>query len=462
MALSASFEGRAMTSARTLLVALFGFLLECSRSCAYITRIDHGRLLQTMKQKEAPVILAPPQEPVHKFFGAAVSMDASGSRLVVGASALMQTDNDLNYLPLAYVYEKIGKKWTVVKTLTPPNSTANAGLDLEMLRPVRVSMSGSGKAILVSYFFEKNPYGYDNVLESIVSLYRRDKKGRWTFEKKFLPPKLFNGGSFGSGVAIDYSGNTVLILARQAKVYNHTRGAGFIFARKNGRWKFIKRLKDINATDFGASGALDASGTTAVLSGTYEAPENRKSREEVVIFRLIDGKWKRTKSLTPPQKKDARAYSLQVAIDGPGKTVAAIDTNTGTCHIYDKKKRWTLFDTIIIPSANLTLPIDFENLLLTGRRTLQSVALSESGSRLALGVIDTCEDCGFSGIVRVYRRGTNRWKLEYEVSSPGRDVTMDTFGFAVSINSRYLAVGEPFELDYLGGSGQVAVFEDSS
>lgn len=449
-----------MTSAQTLLVVLFGFLLECSRSCAYITGIDHGRLLQTMKQKEAPVILAPPQSPVHRDFGASVSMDASGSRLVVGASALMQTDyDDQNFLPLAYVYEKNGRKWTLVNTLTPPNPTANAGLDIEMLRTVWVSMSGSGKAILVSYFYDKNPEGYNDP-RYVVCFYRRDNKGRWVFEKEFLPPKQFDGGAFGSGVAMDYSGNTVLILADQAKVYNNERGAGFIYVRKNGRWKFIKRLKDSNATEFGASGALDASGTTAVLSGMYEPPKNSKSRKKVVIFQLIDDVWKRTKSLTPSQKKDERAFPLKVAIDGSGKTIAAIDPSTGTCYVYDRKNRWTLFDTIIIPSANLSVPIDFETQLLTGSKRLASVALSESGSRLALGVIDTCDDCDFSGIVRVYRRGTKRWKLEYEVSSPKEDETIGTFGYAVSINSRYLAVGEPFQFEYLWGSGKVAVFEN--
>eukprot|EP00889_Picochlorum_renovo_P008707 jgi/Picre1/35737/NNA_003197.t1 len=130
--------------------------------------------------------------------------------------------------------------------------------------------------------------------------------------------------------------------------------------------------------------------------------------------------------------------------------------------MYDKKKKWTLFDTIIVPSANLSVSDSYETMLITGSKRLESVALSESGSRMALGVIDTCDDCDFSGIVRVYRRGTKRWKLEYELSSPTKDETMGTFGYAVSINSRYLAVGEPFQFEYLSGSGNVAVFEDSS
>eukprot|EP00889_Picochlorum_renovo_P008708 jgi/Picre1/35738/NNA_003198.t1 len=241
-----------------------------------------------MKQKEAPVILAPPKSPMHRDFGASVSMDAAGSWLVVGASVYMKTDyDDTNFLPLAYVYEKNGKKWTLVKTLTLPNWTANAGLDIEMLLPVPVSMSGSGKAILV----------------------RRDKKGRWVLEQEFLPPKQFVvGGGFGVGMAIDYSGNTVLILEYGAKVYNNARGAGFVYARKNGRWKFIKRLKDTNATEFGASGALDAAGTTAVLSGMYGPPKNSKSQKKVVIFQIIDGKWKRTKSLPIPRKKGELDY----------------------------------------------------------------------------------------------------------------------------------------------------------
>lgn len=452
-----------MTSARRLLVALFGFLLECSQSCAYITGIDHSRLLQTMKQKEAPVILAPPKSPMHKDFGASVSMDAAGSWLIVGASAYMKTGYDnMNYLPLAYVYEKNGKKWTLVKTLTLPNRTANAGRDIDMLLPVQVSMSGSGKAILVRYYYEKNPNGYNRVSKYVVCLYRRDKKGRWVLEKEFLPPKQFDGGGFGAGMAIDYSGNTVLILGYGAKVYNNERGAGFIFARKNGRWKFIKRLKDTNATEFGASGALDAAGTTAVLSGMYGPPKNSKSQKKVVIFQIIDGKWKRTKSLPIPQKKGERGLSIGVAIDGTGKTIAAMDPNTGTCYMYDEKKKWTLFDTITVPSANLSVSYSYETMLITGSKRLESVALSESGSRMALGVIDTCEDCDFSGIVRVYRRGTKRWKLEYELSSPTKDETIGTFGYAVSINSRYLAVGEPFQFEYLSGSGNVAVFEDSS
>ncbi|KAI8109135.1 hypothetical protein M9435_005549 [Picochlorum sp. BPE23] len=415
-----------------------------------------------MKQKEGPVILAPPKSPMHLDFGGSVSMDAAGSWLVVGASVYMKTDyDDTNFLPLAYVYEKNGKKWTLVKTLTLPNWTANAGLDIEMVEVVRVSMSGSGKAILVTYYYEKNPQKYNP--EYVVCLYRRDKKGRWVLEQEFLPPKQFVvGGGFGAGMAIDYSGNTVLILGYGAKVYNNARGAGFVYARKNGRWKFVKRLKDTNATEFGYSGALDAAGTTAVLSGMYGPPKNSKSQKKVVIFQIIDGKWKRTKSLPIPWKKGERGLSIGVAIDGTGKTIAAMDPNTGTCYMYDKKKKWTLFDTITVPSANLSVSDSYETMLITGSKTLESVALSESGSRMALGVIDMCEDCDFSGIVRVYRKGTKRWKLEYELSSPTKDVTMGTFGYAVSINSRYLAVGEPIQFEYLGGSGNVAVFEDSS
>jgi len=390
--------------------------------------------------------LLPPRPKVYQFFGKSLSIDSSGSRLVVGAADSVDSER---FVGAAYVYERRGKNdWKLVQRLKPPNpDQSKSALSASV---VSVSISGSGSAILVGFPYRNVSDSSKRSCCGVAYLYRR-VQGEWRVVQQFLPPEPFDGEQFGSVVQLDDRGRTALITAPSAIVYGKSSGAAFVFTDKKGGWAFTQRLKLKKPSQFsyfGLAASLDASGTTAVISSPYRYQNTypKPNLGAVYIFRLKGGKWREIKHFDSPSNEIPEdnqgpfdpGFGAMVSIDGPGKTIAVGDLNPGNVYTYEKsKKGWKFFDTIRVLNSD-TAKKD-----LIGTRSL---SLSRQGSLLAAGVPASCGNCAGSGATFIYARGENRWKKIDQLKSPrtGRDGP-ESFGSAVTTDKTgsVVAVGQP-------------------
>lgn len=400
------------------------------------------RLLQQGYRLDASLL--PPRPKVYQFFGKSMSIDSSGSRLVIGAADSVDSER---FVGAAYVYERRGENdWELVQRLKPlnpdPSKSASPGPSV-----TSVSISGSGSTILVGFPYRNVSYSSKGSCCGVAYMYRR-LQGEWKVVEQFLPPERFDGSQFGSVVELDDEGKTALITAPGAKVYKNSSGAAFVFTEKTGGWEFTQRLrleKPVQFAYFGLAASIDAAGTTAVVSAPYRYQNKypKPNLGAVYVFQLEGGKWKETNRFDSPVANPTSegmdpGFGAMVSIDGSGKTIVIGDLFPGSVFIYIKNnQRWKFFDKIRIPNSD-----SFKDNLMGAR----SLSLSSQGSVLAVGAPASCINCGGNGITFIYNRGKNRWKRSDRLKSPrtGRDGP-ESFGSAVTTDrtGSVVVVGQP-------------------
>ena len=398
---------------------------------------NHLHSGRSLKYKQETVLYPPNPKPFQGF-GGTLSMDSSGTRLVVGSYDKVSSKG---YIGAAYVYEKRGSKWKLMQRLAPRDA-ALTDKDWSWTDGLPVDISGSGSTILLAYPM-KEPLNSSVDPQIGANLYRR-KSNEWKVVKKFrIPVDEFYPSNSGTTVSLDHSGKTALIASFTFKIpsIKNIVGAAYIFEQASGRWTLSARLtgqSNQKEFRFGYPAMLDGTGTTMIASSSsFFSP-----KEYVYIFRKKDGAWKQVQRLLGPEPKQTSEYSspgfgIVLAIDDTGKVIAIADSD-GNIYTYEKTKTgWRLFSDIKFPLGS------------GDRRLLppSSMCLSGSGSTLVVGAQNRCINCGPSGVVIIYRRGKNRWKNVYRLEAP-RDGTdrRSNFGKAVAAdrkNASTLAVGQP-------------------
>eukprot|EP00890_Picochlorum_soloecismus_P005089 jgi/Picsp_1/5581/NSC_02940-R1_pkd domain-containing protein len=399
---------------------------------AFREHVLPGRTLHKYNQK---AVLVPPNPKPFQGFGGTLSMDSSGTRLVVGAHDTVKSQG---YIGAAYVYEKRGNAWKLVQRLTPKDAAPT--IDFFSLSEVLpVAISGSGSTILVGYPVKKISNSSEPQMGA--NLYRR-KNNEWTVVKKFnYPAESYSPTNIGTSVSLDHSGKTALLSSTSSQaITKNVRGAAYVFEQDNGMWRLSARLTGQSSkTDFsfGYPAMLDGTGTTMIAaSSSFDI-----LKEYVYIFRKKGGEWRQVQRLLGPQPNQTSIYrnpgfGRPLAIDETGKIIAIADY-LGNIYTYEKTKSgWRLFDTIRFQLGS------GDSRLLPPK----SLSMSESGSILAVGAEGRCINCGPGGVVIIYRRENNRWKKVYRLEAPqdGTD-RRNSFGMAVASDrsASTLAVSQP-------------------
>jgi hypothetical protein len=183
-------------------------------------------------------------------FGAALAFNDDGSRLLVGASS------DNLGIGAAYLFNRAGGAWTEAQKLTVSDPAEGEHFGYP------VSLSGDGTVALIGavgdsgYAGAAYSFGFDGAA--------------WVEQQKLAAPDAAGMTSFGSSLAMSDDGSTAIIGAYGS---DGTAGGTYVFKRKANReglvvWKDWGKLlaQDRSATAFfGTTGALDASGSRAVI-----------------------------------------------------------------------------------------------------------------------------------------------------------------------------------------------------
>jgi len=218
--------------------------------------------------------LAPPTATEAARFGVAVAL--AGDVLVVG-SPQVQTDSGPPQRGRAYIYQRSGSSWTLVKTLDPLDQTnqGNFGFSVDV----------AGDTVVIGA-----PYVTDSSGVEVGAAYvSRRIGGVWQSAERLvqLPPTRTRAGS-----AVATSGDRVFVGAPGAGPQSGSTQSGVhVMERTGSTWQpvqLIEASSSVNGPKFGSRLAVDGD---RLLVGSWGTTDSNGQHE---YFVLTGGSWEST------------------------------------------------------------------------------------------------------------------------------------------------------------------------
>ena len=197
-----------------------------------------------------------------KWLGETLDFDTDATRLVIGCNG--GTHSTLSQAGFVYVFSRSGTAWTQEAKLVASDPTANAHFGRA------VAMTTDGTRIVVGAYSMTNG-AYTNAGAAYV--FSRSGTA-WTEEAKLLPGNPGNGDEFGTSVAIDGTGERVVIGAYKKTTASTTQGGSvFVFSRSGTTWTEEARLEagDSGTAYFGFKTIINKAGTYVFVSSHVHA-----------------------------------------------------------------------------------------------------------------------------------------------------------------------------------------------
>ena len=222
-----------------------------------------------------------------------------------------------------------------------------------------MAISGDGKTLAVSSASESSALGAgesDNSAErsGAVYVFSDLPSTGWTQTAFLKAPNAGANDAFGTGLAIDEQGTTLLIGASgdgsDALEVNgdgvndnlERAGAAHVFELSNGEWTHTGYLKAIGAATeragMGVSVALDPSGTYAAVGAAYDS----NNIGAVHTFRRTSNGWESFERIDNPVSRSGN-FGFAVALSNDGRYLAvgawndvAEGTNSGRAYVFSR------------------------------------------------------------------------------------------------------------------------------
>jgi hypothetical protein len=215
------------------------------------------------------------------YFGFSVALDSSGDTALIGA--YYKKIGSQSNQGAAYIFTRNGTVWSQQQMLT--DITTGAASDYF---GYSVALNSNGDTALIGANFKKVGFNY---FQGAAYIFTRIS-GVWS-QNQILTDTLTGAGAdqFGSSVALNSSGDIALIGANFKNVgANIIQGAAYIFTRNGSVWSQQQIISDTStgtANDyFGSSAALDSSGDTALIGAKNKRVGSNYHEGATYIFQL--------------------------------------------------------------------------------------------------------------------------------------------------------------------------------
>jgi len=235
----------------------------------------------TKKGWQQITYLKPPESIKSIRFGASVSLDASGVRLVVGAPRFKY--NIRGKVGIAYVYVNRNKSWQLESTLASQQKE-----HVKYGTTTAISASGDTIAIGAHGVGAARDDPRSIMTTGAAFIFQRQGK-KWVEQAHVLSDSINSGDSFGNAVDLTADGNTLLVGAAREGSSSaginsvpNTKlllsGAAYLFERDSkGQWKqtnYIKSFIRYYEGAFGRYVAIDDNGNAIAISAEYDTGIN--------------------------------------------------------------------------------------------------------------------------------------------------------------------------------------------
>ena len=250
------------------------------------------------------------------FFGHSVAINSSGDTILIG----VYNDDVGGVLNIgsAYIFTGNGVNWTQAAKITGNDSISQDFFGHS------VAINSSGNVAVIS------AYGDDiNGISNVGSAYIFTGHGsNWVEVAKITGNDGGANDGFGSSVAINSSGNIILVGAYNEDTFYTDQGAAYVFTGNGSNWTQTAKIiaNDIGNVDlFGASVDLNEAGDIAIISASFEDPKQiysnnlTSSAGAAYIFSGSPSNWNQIVKLFAPLDLAVNAnYGTSVSINSLG------------------------------------------------------------------------------------------------------------------------------------------------
>jgi len=292
------------------------------------------------------------------------------------------------------------------------------------------------------------------IRSGVVDVFERNDGGAWRHVTRLSPVQRTENASFGSSVALSNSGD---VLAIGAFAEDDLAGAAYVFSRAGDGWRQIARLTGSSARTrgdhFGWSVALSADGTRLAVGADGAAGD----AGAVHLFERSEDTWSRSAVISPPPDRYShRAFGRSVALSSSGSALAVgAPGDSAAGPLAGAVHLYVLQAHGPVPVTKLHSPTPRSHAWFG-----QSVAVSADGRTVIVGAPGDEERGQRTGAAYAFTADENGvWK---SARLPAGTARMgDMFGWAVALSpdgSRAI-IGAPEADDAGRSAGKVSVLE---
>ncbi len=296
--------------------------------------------------QEAKLIASDPE--ASDSFGKTVAIDWAGNRVVIGADR--KNSNGQNS-GAVYVFSRSGTTWSEEQRIVPADNQAGDAFGSS------VGFDSGGTRLVASA--DNDNQGAFNA----GSAYIFTRSGTlWSQEAKLVPPQLAASDFFGEDVALSALGDRLVVGAQGTDDNGQNSGAAYLFERTGAAWTQVARLipSDGLSNDFfGGAVAIDGTGD-AVLVGARGHDAAGPDVGAAYVYVRTGAGWQPAGKRLPPVSTSGDAYGASLALNTTGivGVVGASGSNTAAT---DAGAVWALAsDALEVPAefASIQAAID--------------------------------------------------------------------------------------------------------
>ena len=267
------------------------------------------------------------------YFGYAVDIDSTGTRIIVGAKLANQGVNNDNGKCYVFVRSYVHKDvtWTQEVVLTPP-TTLNNGAQFGF----SVAIDGTGTRVIIGAPFEDKTTAPTATSRGYAYIFTRTGTS-WGLETKLSQGGIDNSGeTYGYSVDIDSTGTRVVISIPHYN--NNIVGGAVVLLRTGTSWAFESTVLSGESTKhYGGqpdSVSINSDGTTIAIGDYGQDISANSDNGSVFIFTRSGTTWNKINRLnTTLQTSENFGYSTSLTDDGSkvfvgasGRTISGVQS----------------------------------------------------------------------------------------------------------------------------------------
>ena len=227
-----------------------------------------------------------------------ISVAIRGDRIVCGAFG--NSDFNQSEVGSAYVFQRVNGLWVQQQELTASDSASLARFGLAVgLNDDTIVVGADGDSELGFYSGSIYVFGFDG--------------SSWIQQQKIHAQDPHEGSSFGYHLAV--SDDTIVVGAPGDEVGSHTHGAAYVFSRRSHGWLQDRKLLARDSDVFDGFGLRVAvSGDTIAVGSVFDHDASLYSGAAYVYKRNGQSGWSLEEKLFPSDAARDDAFGSAVAV----------------------------------------------------------------------------------------------------------------------------------------------------
>lgn len=296
-------------------------------------------------------------------FGSAVAIDATGTRIAVGAPEATELYGSEGHVQ---IFLRTGTTWARETKIVPPVNENSTVMESYIDFGQALSFNAAGDVLAIGA-----PRGNGLVSPGLVEddsgfVYMCRRSGTtWTIEKRLRAPNFLSNDNFGHSVCLDAAG-VQLVATCQNRDYSSYVDVGsiLIYNYAASDWTVAAELFPpdvVNVMNFGAGSYIGGSSIkisgdgNVVVAGARVSPGNGNGSGAALIFVKSGAVWNYVQKLDETAA-NSTYFGLSVAINNTGSKILVgsyAQASTGVANLYKKSgSAWTKTNTLA-PSKNI-------------------------------------------------------------------------------------------------------------